>query len=177
MKTIPLTLVAGDSWFWCDTSAFASHPPPNWAVHYILRPVSGGVPTTIISTPAPAAFNFTATPSITSEMPAGSYEWTALAYGADDARKVLASGRLEVMPDPAAHKGDLRSRSERTLDAINATIEGRATKDADAYSIEGRSITRTPLPDLLRLQAIYERRVDAERNPGKSPISYRRISM
>lgn len=51
------------------------------------------------------------------------------------------------------------------------------TKDAESYTIEGRSIARTPLADLIRLQGVYQRKVAAELNPGASPFQYRRIKL
>jgi len=175
---IPATLVAGDTWAWSDASAFASHPPPYWTLRYILRPVGGGVAITIQAVAAADCYNLTLGSATTAPAEPGPYEWTALAYeDGGDERAWVASGRLTVAPDPATATGSLRSAAERILEAITATIEGRATKDADAYSIEGRSITRTPLPDLLRLQAVYERKVAAERNPNASPFQYRRVKI
>lgn len=175
-SSIPATLVAGDTWGWSDASAFASHPPPYWILRYILRPVAGGSAITIQSTIEADCYALTLTSAQSAAVAVGEYQWSSLAYedGGND-RAWVASGRLTVLPDPATATGNLRSAAERILEAITATIEGRATKDSDAYSIEGRSITRTPLPDLLRLQVIYERKVIAERNPGASPFQYRRI--
>lgn len=175
---IPAILVAGDTWRWSDAAAFASHPPPFWTLRYTLRPVGGGVTITIQATTGAGCYALTHPATSTAAVAPGAYEWTALAYedGGDD-REWVASGRLTVAPDPATATGSLRSASERILEAITATIEGRASKDADAYSIEGRSITRTPLPDLLKLQTVYERKVAAERNPNASPIQYRRVKI
>jgi hypothetical protein len=42
------------------------------------------------------------------------------------------------------------------LDAIEATIEGRASKDQESYSIQGRSLARTPIADLILLRGKYK---------------------
>ena len=175
---IPATLVAGDTWLWSDAPAFASFPPPYWTLRYILRPVAGGAAITIQGTPAAGCYTMTTTSATTAIITPGEYGWTALAFSNNgDERALVASGRLTIAPDPATSTESLRTPAERTFEAITATIEGRATKDADAYSIEGRSITRTPMPDLLRLQAVYERKVAAERNPTASPFQYRRVKI
>lgn len=175
---IPAALVAGDTWRWSDAAAFASHPPPEWTLRYVLRPVGGGAAITIQAAAVDGCYTLTHPATLTATVPPGAFEWTALAYAdPGDDRAWLASGRVTILPDPATATGSLRSAAERILEAISATLEGRATKDADSYSIEGRSITRTPLPDLLRLQAVYERRVAAERNPNASPIQYRRVKI
>lgn len=176
--SIPATLVAGDTWLWSDASAFASHPPPYWTLRYILRPVAGGAAITIQGTAVTDCYTLAAISANTAGFTPGEYEWAALAYeDGGDERAWVTSGRVVIAPDPATTTGSLRSAAERTLAAITATIEGRATKDADAYSIEGRSITRTPMPDLLRLQAIYERKVAFERNPNAAPFQYRRVKI
>lgn len=54
---------------------------------------------------------------------------------------------------------DNRTQNQRTLDAVNAVIEGRASKDQESYAIGGRSLSRTPLRDLIDLRREYERLV------------------
>ena len=43
----------------------------------------------------------------------------------------------------------------RVIDAIEAVIERRATKDQKSYSIDGRSLERTPIDELLLLRDRY----------------------
>lgn len=175
---IPATLVAGDTWSWTDADAFASHPAPDWSLNYVLRPVTGGAAITIVATWGDDEYRLTRAAVDTAADAPGEYEWVSLAFhDANGERVRLATGRTCVLPDPVSASGDLRSNAERILAAIDATIEGRATKDAESYSIEGRSIARTPIADLMQLRSIYERRVAAERNPGGSPIQYRRVAL
>ncbi|MEP1612670.1 MAG: hypothetical protein ABJL72_12210 [Roseobacter sp.] len=174
---IPTTLVAGDSWAWITKISVPPEVPSPWTLKYVLRPIVGGNAVEVDSIADLGGFHFSMTATDSAAIAPGKYEWVLFAFGPQDFRARLDCGRLELLPDPAAAGGDLRSRVERTLDAINATLEGRATKDADAFTIEGRSISRTPIPDLLKLQAYYERKLYAERNPGASFISYRRVSI
>lgn len=175
---IPAQLVAGDGWAWSDAGAYASHPPPDWALHYVLRPVAGGTPITIVATWVGDEYRLTRTATDSATDAPGDYAWTALAiHDANGDRATLGNGRLCILPDPTQEVGDLRSAAERILAAIDATMEGRVTKDAESYTIEGRSIARTPLADLIRLQGVYQRKVAAELNPGASPFQYRRIKL
>ncbi|MEL7166687.1 MAG: hypothetical protein AAGL96_14545 [Pseudomonadota bacterium] len=172
---IPATLTAGDTWTWSNFDAYQSHnPSDSWSVQYVLRPVSGGTSLTVEGTPDVNAFAFRVAPADTAALPPGDFRWSVLAFGPGGSRETIGHGRLTVNPDPTQTAGDLRSQAERILDAIESTIEGRVTKDADSYTIEGRSIARTPISDLMRLQGVYQRRVAQERNPGASPITYRR---
>jgi hypothetical protein len=61
----------------------------------------------------------------------GGYDWVLrLVVGSE--KEELARGRLRILVNPDAHPQgyDGRSQFRRILDAINATLEGRATDDA-----------------------------------------------
>lgn len=175
-ETVPATLVAGDSWEWQDAAAFASHPPADWQVTATLRPLTGGFAVTSQAILHPAGYLFRFGASVTAPLPVGDWDATVVAeHRTEDLRARLSTTRFAVLPDPQAADGDRRTVNERTLAAINAALAGRATKDADSYTIEGRSISRTPIPDLLRLQHVYERRVANERSPHGGLLQYRRV--
>ncbi len=91
---------------------------------------------------------------------------------ADDAVRTVASGSIRVLPDPSAQ--DVRSHAEKVLDAIEALIEGRATKDVTSYSIAGRSLTRMSPDELVKWRSHYRNEVAKQRNAGK-PAGGRRI--
>jgi len=69
---------------------------------------------------------------------------------------VVDSGTFEVVANRDAATTDPRSHVKITLDAIEAVIESRATKDQESYSINGRSLSRTPLKDLLMFRDKYK---------------------
>jgi hypothetical protein len=50
----------------------------------------------------------------------------------------------------------LRSHAKIVLDSIEAVLENRATMDQSSMSIAGRSLSRTPLPDLMELRDRYK---------------------
>ena len=54
------------------------------------------------------------------------------------------------------------SHNRRMYDAICAVLEKRATNDHNAYTYEGRSITRIGLTELMKLKAHYKRLLQAE---------------
>lgn len=61
------------------------------------------------------------------------------------------------------------TQNRRTLNAINAVLEGKASKDVQSYQINGRQLYKIPIPELLQLQAVYTQRCLAEQ--GKSVFS------
>ena len=62
------------------------------------------------------------------------------------------------------------------LDAIEALIEGRATKDVSSYSIAGRSLTRMTPDELVKWRSTYRAEVARQRNAGK-PNGGRKITL
>lgn len=77
----------------------------------------------------------------------------------------VESGQLEILPDLAAEGGDFdgRTHAERTLAAIEAVIERRASLDQERYRINNRELYRTPIADLLKLRDLYRAEFRRER--------------
>jgi len=109
---------------------------------------------------------------------AGLYTWQAFADNGTE-RYLLDSGTLKVLPDYAAGTItaalDDRTHARKVLTAIEAILENRATKDQEEYTIAGRSLKRTPIPDLIVLRDTYRREANAEKiaeqiaNGGANP--------
>lgn len=167
---VPARLIAGNSWAWL--SKVPAVEGVNLA--FVLRPRAGGSPITVETVVEDGRRIARRAVAATALDAPGSYEWVeVLTRPADGARWTGCEGRVEVLPDPAAATGDLRSVAERILAAIDARIEGRVTADCDAYSIEGRSITRTPLDILMRVRGSYARRVEVEQ--GRGGVQFQRV--
>ncbi|CAA2107114.1 hypothetical protein [Variovorax paradoxus] len=94
----------------------------------------------------------------------GSYDWRARVTNADEVYTV-ANGRMTVAPSFGA-AGDVRSHARRTLDVIEAVLEGRATSATAEYEINGRRLKYIPLNELHAMRSKYQREVAAEE--GKS---------
>ena len=91
---------------------------------------------------------------------AGAYEWRALATLGSEVYTV-ASGRVEIAPAFGAAV-DARSQLRRTLEAIESTLEGRASSATAEYQIAGRALKYIPIPELLALRDRYRRDLKAE---------------
>lgn len=90
---------------------------------------------------------------------------------------VSLSGVVITIHDAAvAVRGNLRSAAaasvlshdERVLQALEATLEGRATSDIQQYTIKGRMVTKMAAAELLTWIGIYRGRVWRRQNPGVS---------
>jgi hypothetical protein len=128
---------------------------------------------TIAGTASGTGFVYTAAPEVTAEYTPGTYRYDFEVYisegeGDDEEvteRYIVESGYIDILPDmTAATKYDIRSHAKRTLDAIEAVIEGRATTDQQMYMIQGRQLVRTPIADLLKFRAAYLAEYKAEQN-------------
>ena len=153
LTTEPSSFVAGDSVAWKrNISGFYA---PEWTLHYTLRSDNQIINLTSVADGTDHLINISAATSITYK--AGRYYWAAYVTNAIGERLTLTSGYLEIKPDPStADIFDSRSHCKKTLDAIEATIEGRATADQLEYSIAGRTLKRTPIEQLLKFRDIYK---------------------
>jgi hypothetical protein len=169
---IPATLRSGDSWTWPVglAVAVADYPADTWSLAYLLRSAADRflVPASVTGGEAPE-WRVSVAPAATALLAAGRYDWvlfaTRLEGEAIAERRSLATGTVEIVPDPATQ--DLSgpvSHARRMLDAIESALEGRAT-EGDLDLIEtahnGRS-ARYDLAALHQLHRYYAARVAAE---------------
>lgn len=104
---------------------------------------------------------------------AGTWSWSIKATNAG-VTQTVARGVLTLLADPAT--ADVRSHAERMLSAIEALLEGRATKDVNSYAIAGRSLSRMTLDELERWRSHYRTEVAKERGRG-TPNGGRSITL
>jgi hypothetical protein len=147
LDAVPKNLVAGDTWRWLRS--FSDYPAPTWTVTYYFENSTKAF--SVDATASGADHSVTIAAATSAQYPPGRYRWAARAASGGVAETIEGEfGWLEVAPNPAASgTRDHRSWARRTLDALEATLEGKATSDQLAMSINGRSISRIPLPELL----------------------------
>lgn len=104
----------------------------------------------------------------TSALPSGSY--TLLVLGNTGTLETLVANH--VLTIQAATETDLRSPARKTLDALIATLAGKATQDQASASYNGRSISRFTHEQLQIAIARQSRIVAQEENraAGKGKI-------
>lgn len=159
----PLELHAGDTWTWTRDSA--DYPASAWTVTWFAKGAAGAF--SITGTAEGDTHRATMAKAGTAVVKPGRYDWVARA-GNGSEQYTIATGSFEVLPDFTAEGAyDGRSHARKALEAIQAVIERRATLDQEEYSIEGRSLKRTPMADLLMLRARYLREVQAEETAQK----------
>jgi hypothetical protein len=160
----PTALTAGDTVQW--TRSLAECPASaGWVLTYELRNATNAYSFTAAASGDDHAVVVTA--AVTGVWTPGTYRLAGYAtLGAE--RHEIFRGAVEVRANLAiAGATDDRSHVKRVLDAIEAVIADRATRDQQFYQIAGRSLQRTPMADLLvlrdRYRAEYERELAAAR--------------
>lgn len=101
------------------------------------------------------------------DLSVGRWWWQARVTDGTDTHIPLA-GELLVEENLFDQGADFDGRSEarRALDAIEAVLANKASQDQQSYTIKGRSLSRYPVADLLRLRAFYVTKV--RREQGRS---------
>lgn len=140
------------------------YPAPDWVLSLYMR---GPAVINMVAQADGTGHTFTATAADTAAWVPGIYSYVIRASNGGDVRQVEAT-TVEVLPDLAASTtpDDLRSHARKTLEAIEAILEKRATRDQERYTIEGqngrRELWRTPIADLLKLRDAYRAEVRRE---------------
>lgn len=175
--TEPASLNAGDTAQWLKT--LADYPASEgWVLAYAL--VNTGQRIAFTAAAQGDAHLVSVPAATTAAWAPGAYDFRAsVSKGADVF--TVGAGRITIAPAFGAAV-DARSQARRTLEAIEATLEGRASSATAEYQIAGRQMRYIPVPELLTLRDRYRRDVRAEEaaerikaglgNPGRIYVRF-----
>lgn len=171
---IPLSLTAGDRWTWTDS--ISDYPADLYTLTYYFRG-----PTSLAAAVGSASGTdhvVTVAAATTAALKPGIYDWQARAALISDGTVVatVATGRVTVAANLANAAVDNRSFNVRVTEALQATIENRATTDQLAMSIAGRSLSRMSWDELLSAYDRFKGLAAAEMgvSPGRTYIRFDR---
>lgn len=161
----PLKIVAGDFIQWKKTSLAESYPPATHSAEYVARITAGGATEIAIPATERASYYLFQVSSATSAaFTAGYYHWQLeVVETASGNRIVVERGDFEIIADLDNNGADPRSHAEVMLAKIESLLEGRADKDVSSYSIQGRSISKMSISDLIQWRDYYRKEVLKER--------------
>lgn len=153
----PTEVAAGDTITW--TRVLPDYPASaGWTLKYALR--------------GPAVVNLEASPDgdnflveiAPADLTVSGIYYTQGYAEKDGVRHTVFSGRIQVNPNlvEAAAGYDGRSHAAKVIAAIEAVIEGKATRDQQEMWIDGEKIVRTPFDDLIRIRSRYRHELAAE---------------
>lgn len=168
-STEPSELVIGDRWAWKRTDLADDYPIAtyDWSYSAVLEG-DGTTKITIAATESGTDYIIEVPSATTVNYIAGVYHWTGyITRTADSERLALDRGTFKLIENIAISVADPRSHVKKTLDALEAMLEGRATKDQQSYSINNRSLTRMTMAELLqwydKYKYYYAQELNAER--------------
>lgn len=161
----PTTITAGDSASWTESLPDYS-ASDGWALSYVFRSGTQAA-VTVNATGSGSEHSVSLSTTVTTPWASGEWYWQSYATKSGQ-RKTVGSGRIQVKPNFAGSGNfDPRSRVKRTLDAIDACIEGTADRDERMLSVEGFSLELRSVAELLSLRStyvsLYQQEVNAER--------------
>lgn len=162
----PTSIVAGDTiqWYRTDLSDF---PSSEYTLKYVIY--NSGKSYEVTAAASGSGYLVTIAATTSDDYTAGDYKWDAFCSKTGERYKV-DTGYVTIKKDTGALTGGggyAYSSTVKTIyDAIEAVILGRASKDQEEFTIQGRSLKRTPIADLIKLRnfykAEYQKELDAE---------------
>lgn len=177
MKQEPTRITAGNSYSWTKSLNYLASD--GWVIRYSIVNISSA--TSISgSEESPGEYSFSLPASVSVQLDVGEYRLVGYAANTgQDERVTFYSSSLTVSPDPTS-AGDFRTYAAKTLDAIESMIAKTATKDQQSVTVDGQTLSRRSIPDLIILRDRFKREVAREkhilkakkagRNPGKIGI-------
>lgn len=160
----PTQFFAGDTVEWDKTLA-AEYPSSAWVLTYSLINTGTKIPITAAAAANGIDYEVRLLASVTDTYIPGDYSWVAKVTDIATGLEIhtVGVGQMRVLinlDDVNTHDG--RSWATIALANVEAVIAKRATVDQEAYSIQGRSLSRTPLADLINLRKYLQAEVQTE---------------
>jgi len=162
----PDLLVVGDRWTWRRPDLAATYDPADYALTYEYHEDSGGGGShklALTATETTDDYIIEIPSATTAAYPNGDFHWYAFITRTSDSERIAVDdGYAKIEIDFTDTNADHRSHAKKVLDAIEATIEGRASQDQMSYSIAGRSLARMSIDDLMTFRNRYRAEYNEE---------------
>lgn len=172
----PEKVTAGDVWTW-KKSLTDYLPSENWTLTYAL--VKDGTLIEITASDDSDIHLVEIAAATTAGYSAGIYHYQAYVTNSSTSERYqIGTGTIEVLPNFATQSlgYDNRTHVKKTLDALEAVILGKASKDQLSYSIAGRSLSRMSPQELIDWRNQYRAEYYAEeRKAGRKQRSIIRV--
>ena len=157
-ETEPEEIIAGDRLIFKRTDLGNDYANGSYVLKYSARLEGSGSTEIEITASASGTDYLVEVPSATTaNYTAGTYLWQAYITRSSDSQRVTIDlGTWEVIANRDAATTDPRSHPKIMLEKIESILENRAGADVSSYSINGRSITKIPIIELMQFRATYK---------------------
>ena len=153
----PVTIYKGETVVW-NRKDLTDYPVGSYAMSWIARLESnGGTSFSATVTEVDDYYKFTLDNSATGGYTTGDYFWVLkVTQSSDSEELILETGKITVKDNYFGSTGDTRSHAKIMLDKIESILEGRADADVSSYSIQGRSLNKISIQELLQWRDYYK---------------------
>ena len=147
----PEKIVAGDRLIWKRTDLNADYDNSAFTLKYSARlEGSGSTEIEITASASGDDYLVEVASATTASYTVGTYRWQMyITRNSDSQRLTLDSGTWEVVANRDAATTDPRSHARIMVEKIESVLEGRPDADVSSYSINGRSLTKIAIPELM----------------------------
>ena len=153
----PVTIYKGETVVW-NRKDLTDYPVGSYAMSWTARLESnGGTSFSATVTEVEDYYKFTLDNSATGGYTTGDYFWVLkVTQSSDSEELIIDSGKITVKDNYFGSTGDTRSHAKIMLDKIESILEGRADADVSSYSIQGRSLSKISINELLQWRDYYK---------------------
>ena len=153
----PVTFYKGETVVWTRKD-LTDYPVGSYAMSWSARLESnGGTSFSATVTEVDDYYKFTLDNSATGGYTTGDYFWVLkVTQSSDSEELIIDSGKITVKDNYFGSTGDTRSHAKIMLDKIESILEGRADADVSSYSIQGRSLSKISINELLQWRDYYK---------------------
>lgn len=162
----PTAVVIGTLVQWKRADLSDVYAPASYDLIYNIRLKNGaGVDKVVTAaTASDGSFIASLTSAITSGMVAGDYAWQAFIVRKSDSAKIaVGTGAIKFSANLDQNGADIRTHAAIMVEKIQSLLEGRADKDVSSYSIQGRSLAKMSIVDLMTWRDYYRKEVAKEK--------------
>ena len=154
----PVTFFKGETVVWKRTDIGADYSPSSHSMVWEASlETNGSTRFSATVTESGTEYTFTLDNSNTANYTAGDYFWVLKVLQTSDSETlVIDSGKITVKDNFFATTGDTRSHAKLMLEKIESILEGRADADVSSYSIQGRSLSKISIAELLQWRDYYK---------------------
>jgi len=159
----PEEVVVGDFIQWRRMD-LTDYSPSLYDATYVARITGGGnTEVQVTGTAYQGGFLFSVSSVLSANFVPGLYHWQLeIIRKSDSNRIVVDRGQFTAVPDLDVNGADPRTHAQIMLGKIESILQGRADGDVASYSINGRSLTKLPLSDLMMWRDRYKAEVHKE---------------
>ena len=153
----PVTIYKGETIVW-NRKDLTDYPVGSYAMSWTARLESnGGTAFSATVTEVDDYYKFTLDNSSTGGYTTGDYFWVLkVTQSSDSEELIIDTGKITVKDNYFGSTGDTRSHAKIMLDKIESILEGRADADVSSYSIQGRSLSKISINELLQWRDYYK---------------------